>query len=150
MRERVSQMIHLYGHFRRHSFDQKEERKMGRGGREREREKGKERKIVRCRFKVIARDFCANFTSPVKELFPFTPRRLNNFSTSFIVPVPPPLPSFLPSNRYCGICRDMTNSGINSIFFAFCAAAKFFFFFFFFLLLPAFFLQTFFVALGEI
>lgn len=38
MRERVSQMIHLYGHFRRHSFDQKEERKMGRGGRERERE----------------------------------------------------------------------------------------------------------------
>ena len=97
MRERVSQMIHLYGHFRRHSFDQKEERKMGRRGREREREseKGKERKIVRCRFKVIARDFCANFTSSVKELFPFTPRRLNNFSTSFIVPVPPPPPPSL-------------------------------------------------------
>lgn len=54
MRERVSQMIHLYGHFRRHSFDQKEERKMGREeggekkgeGRKREKSEGAKNRTV--------------------------------------------------------------------------------------------------------
>lgn len=66
-------------------FDQKEERKMGErggGGRERENGKGerekraKERKIVRCRFKVIAREFLRKFHVSGQGTFSIYPAQI--------------------------------------------------------------------------